>query len=46
MISLDDLLKKGSRHLDEERPREGPLRLKFLFGSEEVEYEERTSEAR
>jgi H+/Cl- antiporter ClcA len=46
LISLDDLLKGRSRHLEEERRRERPLRLKFLFGSEEVEDEHPTPVAR
>jgi CBS domain-containing protein len=31
LISLDDLLKARGRHLEEERRRERPLRLRFLF---------------
>ena len=37
LISLDDLLKGRARHLEEERRRERPLRLEYLFGGEEVE---------
>jgi CBS domain-containing protein len=33
LISLDDLLKGRSRHIEEERRRERPLRLEFLFGA-------------
>jgi len=46
LISLDDLLKGRSRHLEEERRRERPLRLKFLFGNEEVQDEHPTHVAR
>jgi len=46
LISLDDLLKGRSRHLEEERRRERPLRLKFLFGNEEVQDEHPTPVAR
>ena len=31
LVSLDDLLKARSRHLDEERRRERPLKLRFLL---------------
>ena len=37
LISLDDMLKGRARHLEEERRRERPLRLEYLFGEEEVE---------
>jgi chloride channel protein, CIC family len=37
LISLDDLLKGRARHLEEERRRDRPLRLEFLFGGEESE---------
>ncbi len=37
LISLDDMLKGRTRHLEEERRRERPLRVEGLFGGEEVE---------
>jgi H+/Cl- antiporter ClcA/CBS domain-containing protein len=44
LISLDDMLKGRSRHLEEERRRERPLRLEGLFGSEvEEEREEKVA---
>jgi len=39
LIALDDMLKGRARHLEEERRRDRPLRLEFLFGSEEMENE-------
>jgi len=39
LIALDDMLKGRSRHLEEERRRDRPLRLEFLFGDEEMEKE-------
>ena len=46
LIALDDLLKGRSRHLEEERLRERPLRLEFLFGGEEAEAESAEKVAR
>jgi CIC family chloride channel protein len=37
LISLDDMLKGRARHLEEERRRERPLRVEYLFGTEETE---------
>jgi len=34
LISLDDMLKGRARHLEEERRRERPLRVEYLFGGE------------
>jgi CBS domain-containing protein len=39
LISLDDMLKGRARHLEEERRRERPLRVEYLFGNEETEKE-------
>ena len=39
LIALDDMLKGRARHLEEERRRDRPLRLEFLFGGEEMERE-------
>src|SRR5580704_16418898 len=36
LISLDDMLKGRARHLEEERRRERPLRVEYLFGTEET----------
>jgi chloride channel protein, CIC family len=46
LISLADLLKGRARHLEQERRRERPLRLKFLFGGDEVNTETREPAAR
>jgi chloride channel protein, CIC family len=40
LIALDDMLKGRARHLEEERRRDRPLRVEFLFGGEEVEKED------
>jgi chloride channel protein, CIC family len=37
LIALDDMLKGRARHLEEERRRDRPLRLEFLFHAEELE---------
>jgi CIC family chloride channel protein len=37
LISLDDMLKGRARPLEEERRRERPLRVEYLFGTEETE---------
>jgi CIC family chloride channel protein len=39
LISLDDLLKGRARHLEEERRRERPLKLRFLTPGDEVDRE-------
>ena len=46
LIALDDMLKGRSRHLEEERRRDRPLRLEFLFGGEEMEKENAQKVAR
>jgi CBS domain-containing protein len=42
LVSLDDLLKARTRHLEEERRREQPLKLKFLLPGRRVERETET----
>ena len=37
LIALEDLLKARTKHLEEERRREQPLKLRFLFAGEESE---------
>jgi CBS domain-containing protein len=39
LISLDDLLKARTRHLEEERRRDQPLKLKFLLPGSRIESE-------
>jgi CIC family chloride channel protein len=39
LVSLDDLLKARARHLDEERRRERPLKLRFLMPDSQVDEE-------
>jgi CBS domain-containing protein len=39
LVSLDDLLKARTRHLEEERRREQPLKLKFLLSGNRMENE-------
>jgi hypothetical protein len=45
-VSLDDLLKARSRHLEEERQRERTLRLRFLLPGGEVSRETEMPTAR
>src|SRR6204780_3846455 len=46
LISLDDMLKGRARHLEEERRRERPLRVEYLFGNEEIEKDSAEKAAR
>jgi chloride channel protein, CIC family len=46
LISLADLLRGRARHLEQERRRERPLRLKFLLGGDEGNTETREPTAR
>jgi CBS domain-containing protein len=41
LVSLDDLLKARGRHLEEERRRDRPLKLRFLFPGGKLSGEER-----
>jgi len=45
LVSLADLLKARTRHLEEERRREQVLSLRFFFGGGEVKDETRTPAA-
>jgi CIC family chloride channel protein len=42
LVSLDDLLKARARHLEEERRRERPLKLRFLLPGGRITEETRT----
>jgi chloride channel protein, CIC family len=44
LVSLDDLLKARTRHLEEERRREQTLKLRFLLPGGRVEAETETQE--
>jgi CBS domain-containing protein len=46
LVSLDDLLKARSRHLEEERRRERPLKLRFLLPGRKVSPETEIHTAR